>query len=343
MNNRRIAVTGATGMVGSHLVAELIRRGYNDITLTVRDASRIGRMTATLDREGIDHTHTRFNVVEVELTNPVELKEAFDGIDTVFNCAAAVSLGALDDNTLIEGNMQMARHVVNACMGAGVGKLIHVSSVAAIGDPPEEVKYVDETMVHESLADLPSYNAGKLLAENEVMRGAAAGLKTVIVNPTVIIGAGDWRSGSTAMIPAMTSGTPFYTEGSTGVTDVEDVVRVMILLADCPQAVGERFIICGANITYRELVTIMAREAGKKPPRLKIGKCMLGFAWRMASLLGALTGTKMLFTREVAQALNKKTYYSAEKLKNLINFEFTPVEETVHRVVGQYLAERNGK
>lgn len=343
MHDRRIAITGATGLVGSHLVAELIGRGYRHITLLVRDASRLNRMTATLDREQVDYGDVIFNVIEVGLTNPIELAEALNGIDVVYNCAAAVSLGAMDDHMLIEGNMQMARHIVNACLDAGVGRLVHVSSIAAVGEAPEGVEYIDETMTHESIADLPSYYAGKLLSENEVMRGVVGGLNAVIVNPALILGAGDWRTGSTAMVPSMAAGVPFYTEGVTGMVDVKDVARALVDLAGCGGGEGERYILCGANISYREFLTLSAHAAGKKPPTKKAGKLLLGFAWRSASALGTLTGTKFLFTRDVAKVLLKKTYYSTEKIKNRLNFEFTPIEKTIERIIKQYLAEKNAR
>lgn len=342
MTDCKIAVTGATGLVGSHLVAELVGRGCRDITLTVRDAARLGRMTATLDREGADYSGVRFNVVEVELTNPIELRAAFADVDMVFNCAAAVSLGAMDDDRLIDGNVQIARHVVNACIDAGVGKLVHVSSVAALGEAPEGGGCTDETMVPESLADMPSYYAGKLLSENEVMRGVACGLKAVVVNPALVLGAGDWHSGSTAMVPYMAKGVPFYTEGSTGMVDVRDVARAMADLADCEKAVGERFILCGANVSYNEFLTLSAHAAGRKPPRVRAGRFLLGMAWRGAWLWGKLTGTRLLFTRDLAQVLVKNTCYSTEKLENTLNFGFTPIGETIERIVKQYLAEKNG-
>ena len=339
MHQSKIAITGATGLVGSHLLAELISRGFRDFTLPVRSASRVRRMTATLDREGVDHSNARFNVLEIELTNPVELKDAFTGIDTVFNCAAAVSLGAMDEQKLIDGNVQIARHVVNACLDAGVGKLVHVSSIAALGEAPEGAEYIDETMVPESLSGMPAYYAGKLLSENEVMRGVACGLRAVVVNPAVILGAGDWHSGSTAMVPYMTMGIPFYTEGVTGMVDVKDVARAMADLAEYEDAVGQRYILCGANISYKEFLTLSARSSGAKPPRIRTGRSMLGTAWRGAWLWSKLTGSQPLFNKDLTQVLLKKTRYSTEKIKNTLNFEFTPIGETIDRIVKQYLAE----
>lgn len=221
--------------------------------------------------------------------------------------------------------------------------LVHVSSIAALGEAPEGAKYIDETMVPESLAGMPFYYAGKLLSENEVMRGVACGLRAVVVNPALILGAGDWRSGSAAMVPYMTMGVPFYTDGVTGMVDVRDVARAMADLAECPEAVGERYILCGANISYRGFLSLSAAAAGRKMPRVRAGKFLLGLAWRGAWLWGKLTGTQLLFTKDLAQVLQKKTYYSTEKIKNRLNFEFTPIGETIDRIVKQYLAEKDGK
>ncbi|MDL2320549.1 NAD-dependent epimerase/dehydratase family protein [Alistipes sp. OttesenSCG-928-B03] len=342
MDKKRSVVTGATGLVGSHLVAELVRRGATDITLPVRDASRLDRLHRTLAREGVDASGVRLRVVETELTDPIALKEAFEGVDTVYNCAAAVSLGAMDETALIEGNIAIAKHVVNACLAAGVGKLVHVSSIAALGSAAEGEEYIDESRNPESLAAMPAYYAGKFLSENEVWRGVACGLRAVVVNPAVVLGAGDWRTGSTAMIPTMASGVPFYTDGVTAMVDVRDVARAMIDLGECAAAEGERFILAGQNIGYREFLTLAAQAAGKRPPRFKVGGALLGAAWRGARLWERITGSRLLFTRDVAQALMTQTFYTTDKIRRTIGFEFTPLALTIDRVVKQYLAERNG-
>lgn len=341
MKGNKTAVTGATGLVGSHMVAELIRRGCTDITLPVRDTSRLAKLYDTLRREGVDRSGVRLNAIEAELTNPVETKEALDGVDLVFNCAAAVSLGAMDEWTLIDGNQRMARNVVNACLAHGVRRLVHVSSIATLGAPPEPGMPIDEGMVPSSLDGMSPYHIGKLLAENEAMRGAACGLTTVVVNPAVILGAGDWSTGSSAMIPALAAGVPFYTEGVTAIVDVRDVARAMADLAECDTATGERYILAGANISYRELLTLAAHSAGRRPPRIEAGSRMLGTAWRGAQAWGRISGTRPLFTSEIAAILLRKTRYSNEKIKNRLNFEFTPAENTIDRVIKQYIGEKS--
>lgn len=342
MTSKKIAVTGATGLVGSHLVAELLRQGYRDITLPVRNPQRLANLYKTLEREGVARTDANFKIVETELNNPVTLKACFCGIDTVFNCAAAVSLGAMDEHLLIDGNIEIAKHVVNAALECGVGRLVHVSSIAALGPAPEGKKYIDESTCVESLAGMSAYSTGKFLSENEIWRGSEIGLKATVVNPAVILGAGDWRSGSTALAPLMTLGIPFYTEGVTAMVDVRDVARAMIALANSDAAIGERYILSGGDISYREFLTLAALAAGRKPPRIKAGRFALGAAWRAAWLWGRLTGSKPLLNKELSRIVTNKTYHSTEKIKNTVNFEFTPLADTIDRIVKQYLTEKNG-
>lgn len=341
MTNKKIAVTGATGLVGSHLVAELLRQGYRDITLPVRNAQRLANLYKTLEREHIDVAGIGFNVVQTELNNPITLKACFRGVDIVYNCAAAVSLGAMDEHLLIDGNIEITKHVVNAALECEVGRLVHVSSVAALGIAPEGEKYTDENTHVESLAGMTAYGVGKFLSENEVWRGSEIGLRTTVVNPVVILGAGDWHSGSTSLVPVMAAGIPFYTEGVTAMVDVKDVARAMIALGNCDAAIGERFILSGGNISYREFLTLSAHAARNKPPHIKAGRFILGAAWRAAWLFGKITGHKPLLNREVIRILTNKTYYSTEKIKNTLNFEFTPLAETIDLVVKQYLKEKN--
>lgn len=340
--SRKVAVTGATGLVGSHLTAELIGLGYTEIVLPVRNAARLSNLDKTLERMGVSASGVRLSVIETELTNPVELAEAFEGVDVVFNCAAAVALGTMDDEQLIRSNVDITAHVVDAALAAGVRKLVHVSSIAALGEASEGSPVIDETSLPESLSGLPAYYASKCLCEREVARGAACGLQTVTVNPALILGEGDWRSGSTAMIPYLTIGEPFYTDGVTAFVDVRDVARAMAALSECEQAAGERFILSSGNLTYREFLTIAARASGKRPPFIRAGRAALGLAWRGAWLWGKITGKQLLFTRDVAQVMVKKTYFSTEKIEKTINFEFTPIETTVDRIIKQYLSEKNG-
>ena len=254
-HGRRIAVTGATGMLGSHLVAELLRAGYTDITLPVRDAARIAVTEAALRRLGVHAPEGALKIIETPLTDPVRLDEKVRDIDTVFNCAARIMSGDMTTEQLIANNVAIARSVTNWCLTTGVRKLIHVSSISALGNPTGPGLPVTEECDPESVTDYAAYGQSKYYSEQEVRRGAAAGLPTVIVSPGVILGEGDTTSNnSAALIPAISCGQPFYTEGLMSYVDVRDVARAMVLLDAAPQAVGERFILSAGDLSYRELI-----------------------------------------------------------------------------------------
>ena len=342
--NRSVAVTGATGLVGSYVVAELIRRGYRRISLPVRNVVRIDRLYRVLEREGVGLAGVELTVAEVSFDDSAALAGAFKGAETVYHCAAAVSLGALDGPMLIEGNVAIVSNVVDAALDSGVAKLVHVSSIAALGSAPAGVKYIDETMLPESAEGLSAYYTGKYLSERVVENAAGRGFKSIIVNPAAILGTGDdYKSGSTVMIPLMAGGIPFYTEGVTAFVDVRDVARAMVELSESgDKVVGERFLLIGANMTYHRFLDLCAEASGRRKPWIRVGRLALGAGWRAASLWGMITGKVYLLTKDVTDVMQTKTYYSTDKIKKTINFEFTPIEHTIDRVVKEYLAQKNG-
>jgi len=182
--------------------AELLRAGYTDITLPVRDAARIAVTEAALRRLGVHAPEGALKIIETPLTDPVRLDEKVRDIDTVFNCAARIMSGDMTTEQLIANNVAIARSVTNWCLTTGVRKLIHVSSISALGNPTGPGLPVTEECDPESVTDYAAYGQSKYYSEQEVRRGAAAGLPTVIVSPGVILGEGDTTGNNrAALIP----------------------------------------------------------------------------------------------------------------------------------------------
>ena len=330
----KIVVTGATGMVGSHLVAELLRRGYTRLKLPVRNPARVEKLYATLEREGVKPAPGTLQIDKVALNNPLELSEWLAGTDTVFHCAAQVSL-ADGTQEMIEANVEMTAHLVNASQKCGVRRFLHVSSIAALGAAPDG-GMTDETAMLESLAGTSPYGVSKFFAENEVWRGVTEGLRAVVVNPAVILGAGDWCTGSSAIIPAVAGGSWFYPRGENGFVDVHDVARALVDLAGCEKAVGERFILCGGNLSYRTLIETGARAAGRRKPKWEAGPKLLAAVGKMAGRFGG----KALFSPEMVGILSRRSRYDGRKIGRHVPFEYTPLEESVARLVKLYLTEK---
>jgi nucleoside-diphosphate-sugar epimerase len=335
---RRIAVTGATGMLGSHLVAELLRAGYDDITLPVRNASRIAATEATLRRLGVHAPQGALKVIETPLTDPDLLAEKLPGIDTVFNCAARIMSDDMTAAQLIDNNVAIARSVTRWCLATGVRKLIHVSSISALGNPPAPDLPVTERCEPESVTDYAAYGQSKYYSEQEVWQGAATGLPTIVLLPGVILGEGDATgNNSAALIPAISCGQPFYTDGLMSYVDVRDVAKAMVLLDAAPQAPGERFILSAGDMSYRELITLGARAAHRPRPFIRIGKGAVDFAYACMQAAIALRLVRDRgVTRENLGSVLRTTRYDGSKITRYCDFAYTPLPETVERVVTAY-------
>ena len=251
-------------------------------------------------------------------------------ITQVFHCAAIVSFNPKDKYRLLKINVEGTTNVVNACIDAGVKKLVHVSSVSALGrirngqTVSEEMNWTPET-------SNSIYGKSKYLAELEVWRGLAEGLQTVVVNPSVILGADNWETGSTALFKTVYNEFKWYTEGVSGFVDVRDVAEAMILLMNSDIS-GQRFILNSECVSYKDLFFSIAKCFGKKPPQKKVTPFLAEVVWRMEALKAMFTGKKQLLTKETARTAQSKIYYDNSKiLKALPGFKFTKIEDTIER------------
>lgn len=330
IKDKRVAVTGATGMLGGELVKQLLALGVRPLIVARNSA----RLQALYDFLGYD---AALDVAETELTNPVELKEAFAGVDMVFHCAAKVSFRQGEAEDIVRTNTDITRHIVNACIGAGVGKLVHVSSIASLSPVSGDGRPVDENCCPDNITGWNGYSTSKYYSENEVWWGVQQGLKAVIVNPSVILGPGDWSGyGSAALYARLAKGMPFYTEGVTGYVDVRDVAGAMIELAGTPAAEGRRFILSSENLSYRELITKVAKSAGKKAPRIRVGRGVLSSLEVVERLMGKITGREPLLTKGVIKTAVTKSHYDSGAVKGISGFSFRPVDETISYMAAEY-------
>ena len=332
---KRVAVTGATGMLGSELVRQLVDAGAS-VRMVVRSSARLEPLSRSLRND------VEFSVFECELVNPVELKEAFADVDAVFHCAARVSFLLGDDSELVRTNTDIAHHVVNACLEAGVGRLVHVSSIAALGEPNAQ-GVIDAASFPDSVAGWNGYSLSKFYSENEVWRGIRNGLQATIVNPSIILGPGDWKGeGSAALFAVLSDGMLFYVPGENGYVDLRDVARAMILLATTPEAANKRFILNGINLTFKEFITLAAKSRGKRPPRWRVGEKGLCRLRVVSEWFAGITRTKPLLTKGLVKAAVGVSRYDGESVKGVIDLEYHPIEQTMQYMASAYLRDKRG-
>lgn len=326
-----IAVTGATGLLGNAIIRKLIIEGEQFVAIKRKssDTSLLGDVTQ--------------NVLwrEADLTDPVSLDDALQGITKVIHAAGLVSFNPRDKKKLYEINVNGTRNLINASLHHNIQRFIHVSSVAALSRP-KDVAIIDETQKWVESPLNTVYAESKYLSELEVMRGHEEGLNVVIVNPSVILGTGDWNRSSAKFFRYVWRGNSFYTDGFMNYVDVSDVASIILELLRSTHS-GERLILNAGSISYKNLFEIIARHFNKQPPSIKIEKKILSLLARLESIRSVITGADPLITKETARLAKTRISYSNDKIRNKLNFEFQSIDDTVKMCCEYYIQHVNGK
>jgi dihydroflavonol-4-reductase len=315
-----ILVTGATGFLGSEVAKQLVLQGTR-IRCTRRSTSVVPALLVPL--------HDNIEWVEADLMDIFLLEDALNGITQVYNCAAWVSLRQADKEQMINTNVIGTGNLVNLCLQNNI-RLVHVSSIAAVGQAKPGELTTEKHHLDQAL-ERDGYAISKLESEMEVWRGIAEGLDAVIVNPSIIIGPNAGTEGSGALFETVRKGLKFYTTGSAGFVDVEDVAKCMIALMDS-KVHSERFIISAENISYKEITSEIARGFGLKPPSTLAKPWMMELAWRGAAFAGFITNSAPSIDKVAAKAASVTKILDNSKIKKAINIEFKPLSESIKEV-----------
>ncbi|MBP9080993.1 MAG: NAD-dependent epimerase/dehydratase family protein [Flavobacteriales bacterium] len=330
-------VTGGTGIVGAHVIDALLQRG-REVRALLRegsDASIVKRILMHYHADGAARFR-RIQWAEGDLFDVDLLREAMQGVQHVYHCAALVSFDPRDGRELQAINATGTGHVVDAALEAGVERLCQVSSTATIGGGMDGGTG-DETKPFVADRHTSGYALSKAWAELEVHRGIAEGLEAVLVNPCVVIGPGIAGRSSMTMVERIRKGTRFFPAGSNAVVDARDVATAMTRLIT-EGATGERYLLIGENLPYRKLFTLIAASAGRPAPSLLLPKWALELGWR-AEALRTLFGGRPLITRNTAGTASRERCYDGKKAEVLLGLRFRAAEEAVHNVAA-FLADR---
>lgn len=313
-----IFVTGASGLVGSHLIQSLLVKG--------KKVRALYRQSVPVFA-GSDQCEW----IKGDILDPIGLTEALEGVDYVYHCAAIVSFAPGAAAKMLQSNVEGTANVVNACLVQQIKKLIFVSSVAALGRIREN-EAIDETMNWTPETSNSVYGQSKYLAELEVWRAMEEGLPMAIVNPVIILGAGDWNNGSSGIFKSAYNEFPWYTKGMSGFVDVLDVVDAMQLLMES-EVTGQRYVLSADNLYYRDLFNSIATAFNKRLPYKKVTPFLAGIVWRLEALKGLITGKAPLLTKETAATAQAVVKFNNRKFLDAFpNFKYRNLEETIQRV-----------
>lgn len=311
-----VAVTGANGLLGSFIVRELILRNVPFVALRRRDS----------DTSLLSDVASQITWRIADVLNPVELEEALDGVTKVIHTAAVVSYNPRKASFVMDVNVQGTRNVVYESQARGISRFIHISSVAALGRQKGQ-KLIDET---NQWVDSPMnsvYAESKYLAELEVFRAKEEGLNTVILNPSVVLGPGDWDKSSSQLFRYVWSEKPFYTDAFLNYVDARDVAAITYRLLD--DNLSGRYILNAGNIAFADFFSAVAKRFNKKPPGTKLGASLLKMAARAEVFRTWFTGEEPLLTRETARLAGTEFLYDNRKITETLSFEFQPIDSTL--------------
>lgn len=312
-----ILITGCNGLVGSFIARKFLQEGYQIRALKRTDSD----LSLVAD---IAH-HIEW--VEGDVLDLTQLTKALYQIDTVIHAAAIVSFAPADRQQMLKVNVEGTSNIVNTSIAAGVQKFCFVSSVAAIGRKKNILTADEDTQWEESHYN-SYYAKSKYLAELEVWRAMAEGLPAVIVNPSVILGPGNWHKSSAKLFKYIWDEKPFYTAGSMNYVDVRDVADIIFRLINS-EITAERFILNAGSIKIQDLFGKIAAAFHKKKPHIQVTPFMAQVAWRLEHLRSLLTGKTPLVTQETALIAQKDYEYANQKIKKTLQYTFRTLDDTI--------------
>ncbi|MDU8884957.1 SDR family oxidoreductase [Yeosuana sp. MJ-SS3] len=333
-----VLVTGGTGLIGSHLLYKLIKN--NEQVKAIYRTEKKLKIVEKVFSYYTENYKTAFEKIEwikSDLLNIPSLTDAFKDVTHVYHCAAFVSFEPDKYHLLRQTNIEGTANIVNLCVANGIKKLCYVSSIAAVGEANKNGE-ISEKSEWNKEADNSVYAITKYGAEMEVWRGSQEGLDVVIVNPGVVLGAGIWSYGSGSIFNRVYKGNPYYTNGTIGLIDIEDVVNIMINLIES-NIRNERFILIAENWTYKKFLQTVAEALYVKKPYNEAKKWQLQISWRLDWLIHKLKGRRRRLTRQLVKALMTKKKYNNQKIKSSINYSFKPIDKSISEVSQVFLKE----
>lgn len=312
-----VLVTGANGLIGSFICRKLLAAGYQ-VKALKREHS---------DLSLLDGIEQKIHWMTGDLLQLGEFQEYLEGVEQIVHCAAVVSYDSKQEDLMRQVNVESTANLVNASLQHGIQCFLHVSSVAAVGKDKLSDVSTEDTQWLEG-EKITAYARSKHQSELEVWRASAEGLKTVVINPSLVLGPGDWSKSSTQIFKYIWEENSFYTEGKVNYVDVRDVAEIAVRLLSS-EIRGERFIVSAGSISYKALFEEIAREFDKKPPHIKVKGLMIKLAIILDRLRRLVAGGAPLVTDELEQVSKNQHTYDNTKIRQALDIEFTDFESTV--------------
>lgn len=327
-----ILVTGGTGLIGAHLLLKL-SQSEEKIRAIYRNEAKRSFVKDFFSSEGNAIQYEKIEWIPADITDIPGLEKAFENITHVYHCAGLISFDPSEYRQLRKTNIEGTANIVNLCIANAVKKLCYLSSIATLGDKVTSDP-IDETTYWNPEAENNVYAITKFGAEMEVWRGTQEGLPVIILNPGVVLGEGFKEAPSITFFKMIENGLSYYPLGSTAFVDVKNVVEALLQGMQA-NIVNERFIVVGANMSYKKTLHTIAEALNKKKPSRALTKWQLSLLWRLDWLLALFPWRKRKLTKNAAHSLVTETMYSNAKIQEKLHIKFIALEETIKRIVAK--------
>ena len=333
-----ILVTGATGILGRVIVLELLKRGKT-VRATKRKSSNLQEVRKSFQfyTENSNEYFDSIEWIEVDFEDIHSLKNALIGVEEVYHCAAKVSFHPKDEKKMYQTNIEGTKQLLFACQNSSVKKFLFVSSIAVL-DGLNENGELDESSDFNPKIDHSAYAISKHFSEMEVWRASAEGLNTVIVNPGLIIGSGNWKESSGTLFMEFEKN-DYTFSGGTSYVDVRDVAQISIELME-KNIFGERFILISENKKYQDVANFIKQKLGKQAVKI-VPNGLLKTGVFLNSILGWLISPLKMANKVNVQSVTEFNKISNKKVKEKLNYEFIPLEESLVFHLENYKKDRS--
>jgi dihydroflavonol-4-reductase len=321
MSTRLSLVTGGNGFVGCHVVRALLSRGDRVRVLARENA----------DLRGLDGL--KVELARGDLRYFDSVARAVSGCDEVYHVAADYRLWLTDPAPMYATNVEGTRYVIRAATAAGVSRIVHTSTVGALGIPHGGVGREDTPS---SLADMPGhYKRSKFMAEQAAVEAARAGAPVVIVNPSTPIGALDFKPTPTGRIIAdfLNRRMPAYVDTGLNIVDVEDVARGHLLAAERGR-IGEKYILGGENLTLKEFLERLALMSGLSAPKVRIPYAVaFGFALGAEAVARTVTRRAPRASLTEVRMARKRMFFDSSKARAELGYSPGPIDAAISSAI----------
>lgn len=320
-----ILITGATGILGRVIALELLKKGKK-VRATKRKTSNLEdvRKSYQFYTDQPDFYFDQIEWVYIDFEDQDSLETALKDVDEVYHCSAKVSFNPKEEKSLYKNNSEATEKLLFSIDPSKVKKFLFVSSIAVL-DGLNDAGEMDENSDFNSKLDHSNYAITKYLSEMEVWRASAEGLNTVIINPGLIIGSGNWNHSSGKLFKEMSNGFTF--PGSTAYVDVRDVAKIAVELME-RSVFGQRFVLTSEVVKYKHIADKVRKYFGKKPATM-ISNSILDLLPFFSSIFGWFIPILKLGNKTNVETIKSDSKVSNQKVRETLNYEFIPIDESV--------------